>query len=275
MAVFGLFVILGASSGMVSGTIDSLMIGALIDNGLTKVAYYSIALYIGVMIMIPYNSIIRIATPIISEAWKNNSSRKIDSIYKQTSTNLMLIGSLLFLGIWLNVDNIFRILPPEYGEAKYVLLFICLSTLYDVSTSVNSTIIQFSDFFKLMLYFNFLLIALLIGTNFLLIPLYGIEGAAIATLISVFIVNTIRLLIIKVKMGILPFTVKTIYIPLVGALIYGIVYLIPPFESYIVDILVRSVIITAMYIPAVYVLKVSKEFNDLIDKSLTILKLRK
>ncbi|MGB0887750.1 MAG: lipopolysaccharide biosynthesis protein, partial [Vicingaceae bacterium] len=199
MAIFGLFVIFGASSGMVSGTIDSLMIGALVEDGLSNVAFYSTAMYIGVMITIPYGSIIRIATPIISEAWKANNVKKIDEIYKQTSNNLMLIGTLLFLGIWLNSDNLFQLLPDEYEEARYVLLFVGIAKLFDVSTGVNATIIQFSKFFKLMLYFNLLLIVLLIGTNFVLIPIMGIEGAALATLISVVIVNTIRLIIIKIK----------------------------------------------------------------------------
>jgi len=275
MIVFGLFVILGASSGMVSGTIDSLMIGALTDNGLAQVGYYSIAMYIGVMIMIPYGSIIRIATPIISEAWKVNDTKKIDKIYKQTSTNLTLIGTLLFLGIWLNVDNIFLLLPEEYGVAKYVLLFIGIAKLFDVATGVNATIIQFSKFFKLMLYFNVLLIVLLIGTNFMLIPIYGIEGAAIATLVSIVIVNTIRLILIKIKMGILPFTPKLVYIPIVGAATYVIVYFIPPFESYIIDMIVRSFIMGGLFIIPMYLLKVSDEFNDLVDKTLRIIKLKK
>ncbi len=275
IAVFAVFVVLGASSGMVSGTIDSLMIGALTDNGLADVGYYSIAMYIGIMIMVPYGSIIRIATPIISEAWKENDTKKIDKIYKQTSTNLMLIGSLLFLGVWLNADNIFKLLPEEYGVAKYVLLFICIAKLYDVSTGVNATIIQFSQFFKLMLYFNVLLILLLIGTNFLLIPKYGIEGAALATLISIVIVNTIRLIIIKVKMGILPFTMKSIYIPIIGAITYAAVYFVPPFESFIVDLIIRSVIITVIFIPPMYFLKVSNEFNGLIDKTLGVIGLKK
>jgi O-antigen/teichoic acid export membrane protein len=272
--VFGVFVILGASSGMVSGTIDSLMIGALTENGLAQVGYYSIAMYVGIMIMIPYRSIIRIATPIISEAWKTDDTEKIDKIYKQTSTNLMIIGSLLFLGIWTNVDNIFKILPEEYGVAKYVLLFLCIAKLYDVSTGVNATIIQFSKFFKLMLYFNVLLILLLVATNLVLIPLYGIEGAALATLLSIFIVNTIRLVLIKVKMGIIPFTSKSVLIPVFGLCSFLSVNFIPPFESYIVDIAIRSFIMGGVFVVPIYLLKVSDEFNALIDKTLTVMRLK-
>ena len=275
MIVFALFIILGASSGMLSGTIDSLMIGALLKDGLENVAFYSIAMYIGIMIMVPYRGIVRVAVSIISEAWKENDIKKIDEIYKQTSLNLMLIGTLLFLGIWLNADNIFQLLPLEYAEAKYVLLFVCIAKWYDVSTGLNAFILQFSKFFKLMLYFNVLLIILLIGTNFLLIPKYGIEGAALATLVSIFIVNTIRLILIKIKMGVLPFTAKSIYIPIVGTTTYVLVYFIPALESFILDTIIRSFIIVFLFVPPMYFLKVSDEFNGLIDKTLRIIKLKK
>jgi O-antigen/teichoic acid export membrane protein len=275
IAIFASFVILGSSSNMISASIDSLMIVPLTKDGLENVAFYSVALYIGVIIVTPYNSIIRIANSIISEHWKNNEIEKIDVIYKQTSNNLMLIGTLLFLGIWLNADNIFKILPEAYRGGKYVLLFVLFAKWYEISTGVNGSIIQFSNFFKMMLYFNGLLIALLIVTNYLLIPRYGITGAAFATLISIFVVNTIRLIIIKVKMDILPFTKKSILTPIIGLVTYFIVKIIPSIEPFYIDILMRSIIIIALFVPAVYLLKVSEEFNNLVDKTLKIIKLKK
>lgn len=275
MVTYSTFIILGASSGMFTNTIDSLMIGALLEDGLSQVAFYSIALYMGVVIFIPYQAIVRIANPIISNAWKNNDIDEIDNIYKQSSLNLLIIGTLLFLGIWLNADNIFQILPTEYAQAKYVLFFICLAKLFDIATGVNSSIIQFSSFFKLMLYFNGLLILLLIVTNYLFIPLFGIEGAALATLISIVANNSLRLIIIKYKMNIIPFELKSLVVPLIGGVTYLIVYFIPQIEPFYVDIVIRSIIITALFVVPIYYLKVSDEFNRIINKSLKLAKLKK
>lgn len=275
ISVFALFIILGSSSGMLANTIDSLMIGGLIEDGLAQVAFYAVAMYMGIVIAIPYQSIVRIANPVISAAWKKNDLTEIDNIYKQSSLNLLIIGSLLFLGIWLNADNIFHMLPEEYAQAKYVLLFICLAKLYDVCTGVNSSIIQFSDFFRLMLYFNGLLIILLIVTNYLLIPVMGIEGAALATFISIFTVNTIRMVIIKVKMNIVPFTLKSLIVPVIGGLTYIVVYFIPAFENFILDAIVRSIIISILFITPIYLLNVSDEFSKLINKVLRTFRLKK
>lgn len=275
MLIYALFIILGSSSAMLAGTIDSLMIGALIEDGLSNVAFYSVALYMGTVIIIPYQSLVRIANSIISESWKKNDIQEIEHIYKQSSLNLLIAGSLIFLGIWLNADNIFQILPEEYSSAKYVLLYVCLAKLYDVSTGVNSSIIQFSPFYKLMLYFNIILVVLLIATNYLLIPFMGIEGAALATLISIFATNTLRLLMIKAKMGILPFDKRSLGVLLVGGVTYLVVYFIPPLDSFILDTILRSAVITILFVTPIYLLNISKEFTGVINKLLKLVKLKK
>ncbi len=275
MLTYALFVILGSSSAMLAGTIDSLMIGALVEDGLSNVAFYSVALYIGTVIIIPYQSLSRIANSIISDAWKKNDTKEIEHIYKQSSLNLLIVGSLIFLGIWLNADNIFQILPKEYGSAKYVLLFVCLAKLYDVSTGVNSSIIQFSPFYKLMLYFNLLLMGLLIATNYWLIPIMGIEGAALATLLSIFTTNTLRLFIIKVKMNVLPFDSRSLLVIVVGGITFLVGYFIPKLEWFLADIIVRSLTVSILFMVPIYLLKISKEFNGIIDKVLKLAKLKK
>ena len=166
-------------------------------------------------------------------------------------------------------------LPSEYVKAKYVLLYVGLAKLYDECTGVNTSIIQFSDFFRLMLYFNGLLVLLLVVTNYLLIPVMGIEGAGLATLISIFAVNTIRLIIIKVKMNIVPFTSKSIVVPIVGAITYLIVYFVPAFKNFIVDAVFRSALITILFVTPIYLLNVSEEFTKLINKGLKAVGLRK
>ncbi|MGB0888516.1 MAG: hypothetical protein ACPGSL_10365 [Vicingaceae bacterium] len=70
------------------------------------------------------------------------------------------------------------------------------------------------------------------------------------------------------------FTKKSLYIPLVGITTYVIVYFVPPFENFIVDLILRSITITLLFVPAVYFLKVSKEFNDLIDKVLKLVRVK-
>lgn len=272
---FGAFVLLGAGSSFLANYIDVLMIGSLSKDGLTNVAVYSISFYIGSIILVPYTSIMRVAATIISKAWKENDLPKINFIYKQTSNNLLIVGGLIFLGLWLNQETIFYLLNDKYAGGKYVLLFIALAKLFDVSTGVNGQIIQFSSFYKTILYFGIALIVLVVVTNYLLIPQYGIEGAALATLISVVFINLIRMLVIKVKINMMPFDVNTIKIVIVGLLTYVIVSAIPNMDSWFVNVLLRSGLTIILYVPTLYVLNVSKEFNDLVNKLLLVFNIKR
>lgn len=166
--------------------------------------------------------------------------------------------------IWLNVDSLFELLPTEYTQAKYVLLFICLAKLFEISIGINGIIINFSKYYKLIFYINILLILLLIVTDYLLIPIMGIVGAALATLISTLIVLSIYLIVLYKNYKLLPFTNKSFLILIISIIIYFIVNLIPDFNHIILNVGTRSFIILILFFPSVYVLNISLEFNKLI-----------
>ncbi|MGE0560823.1 MAG: polysaccharide biosynthesis C-terminal domain-containing protein [Flavobacteriales bacterium] len=272
---FGLFTMFGAGITGTAATIDSLMIGALAKNSLSGVAFYSVAFYISYLIVIPFNALNRILNTSISEAWKNNDIAQIQKLYKESSNNLLIVAMLIFLGIWLNVDSFFELVPTEYKEAKYVLFFICIAKIYEVSVGINGIIINFSKYFKTIFYINILLICLLIATNYLLIPTMGIVGAAIATLFSTVIVISFYLVFLYNKYNILPFTNKSFYTILISLTIYFFINLIPDLNNVIYNLIIRSFLILVIFIPSIYYLKISSEINQVIDKNLNRIGLKK
>jgi len=272
---FGVFTMFGAGVTGMAATIDSLIIGSIDKSGLAGVAFYSVAFYVSYLIVIPFNALTRIINTSISEAWKNNDVNKIKELYKKSSNNLLLIGMLIFLGIWLNVDSFFQLVPTEYEQAKYVLLFICIAKLIEISVGINGMIINFSKYFRVIFFMNILLVFLLVSTDYLLIPIMGIVGAALATLISTFIIISIYLIFLYYKYQMLPFTHKSIYTIIIGLLIYFIVNLIPDLNHLMINIAVRSFLIILLFVPTVYFLKVSAGFNRIIDTNLQRVGLKK
>ena len=262
---FGILTMFGAGVTGMAATIDSLIIGSIDQSGLAGVAFYSVAFYVSFLIVIPFNSLTRIINTSIAEAWKNNNLDKIRTFYQRSSNNLLLVGMLIFLGIWLNVDSFFQLIPTEYSQAKYVLLFICLAKVYEISVGINGVILNFSKHFKVIFYVNILLVLLLVSTDYLLIPIMGIVGAALATLISTFIVITIYLVILYNKFNILPFTNKSAYTLVVSIVVYVIVSLVPDLGQLVLNVGVRSSLILLLFVPTVYLLKISLGFNKVID----------
>ena len=98
--------------------------------------------------------------------------------------------------------------------------------------------------------------------NFVLIPEFGIVGAAISALIAKFIHNLIKYVFLYKKFGFQPFSVKYIYLIIIAFVAYGISTLIPAFPNYIIDIIIRSGVIFILFIIPVYFLNISEDINE-------------
>tara|TARA_B100001939_G_scaffold277327_1_gene245649 strand:- start:200 stop:1261 length:1062 start_codon:yes stop_codon:yes gene_type:complete len=264
---FAFYAILGAGSGYLANYIDVIMVGGMID--LKSAAVYSVAFYISSVISVPLNAISKVTTPIVSQLWKENNIEKLNRLYKQTSNSMLLISLWIFLGIWSNIDNLFQILPPEYAEGKWVILFIALAKLYDASFGINAQIIQFSEKFRWMLYFNVVMAVVVLITNIMLIPVWGVTGAAFATFISVLTLNTARLIFLKMQYGLFPFSANELKILIIGSITFAVQYFLPQW-SLITDIIIRSGVISVVYFVMAYLLKTTPELNKFIAKHLNL-----
>lgn len=248
MGSFLVFMILAGLGSTLVTKIDIIMISGML--GLSFTGIYSIAFFMAAAIEMPARSVIQITSPILSEHIMKEEWMQVEKIYKQVALNQFIIGGLLFILIWINVESIFAIIPKGqiYSQGKYVLLFIGLAKLFDVITGVNLSIIAYSKYFRISLFLVVFLLILTIATNKLFIPLWGITGAAFATSLSVFFNNLAALIVVYYKSKIQPFTfnnLKTIFLVMACILIGK---LIPTFSNPWADLMIRSGIISAVYI---------------------------
>lgn len=264
MLPFAAFVIFAGASGMVQAKIDTLMISGL--AGLSFTAIYSIAFFIATTIELPRRSIGQIAIPIVAQAWKDNNLQKINMLYQKTALNQLVVGLGLFLLLWLNIDNLLLFLPETYRAGKWVILFIGLARVVDMGMGINTEILTTSKYYKWDLPLKILLIALSILLNYIWIPLFGINGAALATLLSFLIYNIIRAILLWWKFKFQPFSPEQLKCLAIGLSTFCIMINVPSFNYYIIDIIFKSVLIVLLYASAIMYFKVSKDINDMIVK---------
>jgi len=151
-----------------------------------------------------------------------------------------------------------------------VFFYIGLAKLIDVSVGVNGAIISTSNKFKYDLYINLLLIIVTIVSNMIFIPIYGIEGAAMATALALLIHNSIKTIVVYKSFSILPFSLNSIKLILIGLVTYYILMLIPftMIESTLLRIVVRSLCITTLYMGATLLFTISVDVNNQIKNIL-------
>jgi O-antigen/teichoic acid export membrane protein len=178
------FLLISAVTSVLAPTLSSFFITA--EMGLSYTGIFAIATYIAVMVSIPYRSVTAIAAPQLATAIKNNNLSEITHLIHQVSSTLLLIGGLILCAIWLNIDLIFHILPngETYASARSVVLILGTSQLFIAVCSFTSSSLNYSRYYAFSLLFSFVLTALSILLNNLLIPHMGMEGAAMSNLIS-------------------------------------------------------------------------------------------
>jgi O-antigen/teichoic acid export membrane protein len=157
-------------------------------------------------------------------------------------------------------------LPKEYGTGSIVILIIGSAYLIDMITGSCSQILMCSPHYKFGLYFSIVLVILTVVLNYLLIPIYGIVGAAIATATAIFLTNVSKVIFLWYKLKMQPLNINALYIAILGGIILILSYFMDPFDNFYLDIIVRSLLISSIYLSLIWALKLSKEFNQAVGE---------
>jgi O-antigen/teichoic acid export membrane protein len=269
MTSVALFSILTGLGGNIVFNIDKILINQLL--GLSDTGIYTIAFFFGTLVIIPSRTLLRISGTLIADAFKRNDLNYIADIYRRSCLNQFIIGAFLFGGIWINIDNILIILGPEYTEAKWVIFFIGLGYLVDMLTGANAQIIAYSKHYRVALYFILILIVLVVVTILLLVPAWGITGAAVAISLSIAANNLMRFVFLKVKYNMQPFDKKMLFITTILVLSIFVSSLLPKLHL-VPDIFSRSALFTLVFGVLITGFNVSDDVNQLKNKFLKKLK---
>jgi O-antigen/teichoic acid export membrane protein len=165
------------------------------------------------------------------------------------------------------------LLPKSYSEGIFVVFIIGLSKYFDLILGNNNAIIFNSKYYRAVLFLGLLLGFFAITLNMILIPLYYIKGAAIATLISITLYSIAKLLFVVLKMKLYPFTFKNIYSLAIGLFcFFAFYYWDFPFHP-VINIVLKSILVTLLYVFLTYKANLSEDINSVIEKTLKIIKM--
>lgn len=276
--LYTLFLVTAALVGSVMPTLSSFFISA--KMGLMFTGIYAIANYIATMVEIPSRSLNAIVQPRIAVALRAASPdvQTATRLCQQVSLNQLLVGMTILILIWINIDLFFDILPngDQYAAGKGVVLILATSKLVSSAFSIGASALSYTRWYYTSLIFTLILMATSILLNNYLIPICGIEGGAWATLGSNIIYYVLLLMFVKWRVGTYPFSQGQIKVLAVGALMFGLNYLLvhisgkispnPSLVFRIVEAIVRTGIVGVAGLLMVYYGNVSEDVNALIRK---------
>ena len=251
--------------------------------GLAFTGIYAIATNMSQVIQMPYRSLGQISQPVISDAIKQGDVPRLSTTVKQVSLHQFIVGAVTFMAIWLNIDIIFRILPngAYYAQGKYVVLILCTMQLLSSTQAVVSTVLNYSRYYGWALFFTLLLTASSILLNNWLLPVWEIEGAALATLLANVLYYGGMQLLVKKSVGISPLSaglthVAALFVVLCLVSAVWTHWLTPlladAFVLRLLDSALRSMLLIGVFVYYVYHTHLSPQFNQMIDRIRSSLK---
>ena len=261
--VYTFFIILSGSVAVMLLDIDKIMLNQYIK--IENIAYYSVATYIASVIAVPSRAMHQITYPITAKLMHENKHDELNDLYKKTSINLQVVGGFVMLCIFVNINQLYVMVPKEYSGGILVVFLIGISKYFDLILGNNNAIIFNSKYYRMVLFLGLLLVFLTVGLNMFFIPRYAITGTAVATLLSITLYSLAKLLFVVKRMHLYPFTKQTVYSLVITFGIFLLFYFWEFPFSPIISIALKSILVTLLYVYINYKFVISIEINQALD----------
>ncbi len=263
---YSAFIIVSGGVAVMLVDFDKVMIPQYKD--ITQNALYGVAIFIATVIVVPSRAMTQIVAPITARLLIEKKHDELNELYKKSAINLQVIGGFIMILIFVNIKEMYQLIPKDYSGGIWVVFMIGLCKFYDVLLGNNNSIIVNTKYYRTVLLFGIFTVVLMVVLNAIFITLYGIEGSAFATLLTVAIYNTIKLLFVVKKMNLYPFTYKTLHSLGILAVCFLLFYFWDfPFHA-VVNIGLKSILLSGLYVLLIYKANLSDEINGVIEKGL-------
>ena len=194
---------LSSSIMLLMSWVDTLMIGGFI--GEYEVGLYNVAVRVSLITSITLTAINSITAPKISETFNSGRIEAFKSVVKE-STKTIFLSTLPIIGvIFLFPDLILSLFGKDFLLAKTSLFILAFSQIINSMSGSVAIILNMTG--KEKVFRNIIFVALVINIllNLLLIPKFGIEGAAIASASSLIFWNLYSVYYVYKELGVMTF----------------------------------------------------------------------
>jgi O-antigen/teichoic acid export membrane protein len=240
--------LLSSSLSFVQKWTDTFMLGAL--STVSAVGIYAVSLRVGAFIQIPLTALNMIFAPMIAEISATGDKQRLAANYKLVTRTVLLLSIPIFSLILLLSNELLYMFGEEFVDGGTALILICFGQLVNVSAGSTGQMLIMTGRARLHMYNSMAFLTLTIGLNWMLIPDYGIIGAAIANTVTLGTMNIMRLIQIYSYSRVHPFSFGFFKALIVGAISTSVVLflrLVVPLEGPILRVAALGGLFVATY----------------------------
>ncbi|MDY5968689.1 MAG: oligosaccharide flippase family protein [Bacteroidales bacterium] len=266
--------------------INSLFLSA--KSGLAATGVYTIASYIANIVEVPYRSLGAISAPVISQHVKDGNWKEVNRLGGQVSLHQLLVAGLIFFFIWTNLRTLFGIIPhgADYIGGMGVVFFMGLAKILNSSLSIGTNILNYSRHYAVSLPCIALLTLSAVLLNQWLIPVWGISGSAVATLLAYVVYFALLLTYLWRHLEVCLFSRQQLATAALVLCLFALsilwdLILTPLITGHaasqamcagvwrlVLDSLLRTIVFAAATVAAVHKLEISPDINQMLEQHL-------
>lgn len=176
---------------------DILMLGIMSTN--TNVGIYQITVQVSNVLsslLLIFNTVF---APEISKLYHNNKKTEMKNLYKKAARYLTVLSFLITILLIIGSHVVLKIFGSEIVEGQTALILRSLGQFLNVAVGGVWLMLSMTGEPRFQMYANIFAFAINIILNFTLIPVYGINGAAFASMITIIFTNLVGYIIVSRK----------------------------------------------------------------------------
>ena len=185
---------------------DVLMLGYFKTSA--DVGIYNTALRIAFFLNFIYISFTQLFAPRIADLYNRNRKKELESLFKTITRWMFTLSFPLFLIMVILSKDILSIFGSAFIAGYLSLIILALAHIINSAVGSVQNLLMMSENEKMITYITIAVCALNFVLNIILIPRFGINGAALASAFSLVMINLIMLSQVYKKMKIHPYNKK-------------------------------------------------------------------
>jgi len=185
------------------GNLQTLLLGTMAS--LTSVGIFSVAGHIQLIGSIFHSAVVSSSMPVFAQLHDRGDRAGMTRLYQTTSRWTLTLNLPFFLAALIFPQFLLAIFGKEFEAGATALVILACGNLLNAATGSSGAVLDMSGYTIVKLLNATISVGLAIALNLLLIPSYGIIGAAIAAASAVGVVNVLRVIQVRILVGVGPY----------------------------------------------------------------------
>ena len=259
-------------SVLLMGYMDALSLPFYDRNGFSSVAIYSNAVFFISFLQLPMKAMQPASFTVLAKAFADDDMPKARNIFSRSSINILIPTIGIAVLLCCNLENVIAVIKNGYTEIIPVFAILSIGNIVNIATGMNDQVLSIANYYKFNFYLSLFLMAVLFALIRVLVPRYGIYGAAWSTTTVLVAFNIVKSLFIWKRLDMQPFSKGTSFVILAAVPALAAGYYFPHFfdqahHIYVrtfADVAIRSTVIVVVYVLMLLWLKPSPDMQEYI-----------